>query len=162
MTTRHKLRRRDRATSLRIESPAFHSGERIPVEYTLRGGNESPELHWSEEPPDTAAYALVCEDPDAAGMDPFVHWLVGNIPPTDFVPRNVGDIAGAVLGRNNFNRLGYDGPAPPPGRPHHYHFRLYALDEPLSLEEGFTRLDLIRAMQGHVLATGELMTTYSK
>ena len=169
MTTRHKLpkapRRRDRATSLRVMSPSFHQGERIPDEHTVLGGNESPELTWADLPAETVSIALVCEDPDAAGQDPFVHWSVANIHPMqagDTIPHGVGDIPGAVLGRNNFNRLGYDGPAPPSGRLHHYHFRMYALDALLDLEEGFSRLDLIRAMQGHVLANGELMGTYSR
>lgn len=169
MTTRHKLprapRRRDRATSLRLASPSFRNGERIPLDHTLLGGNDSPELTWAEMPPETVSIALLCEDPDAAGQDPFVHWLVADIHPVqedDTIPRGVGDIPGATLGRNGFNRLGYDGPSPPPGRVHHYHFRMYALDAPLGLDEGFTRLDLIRAMQGHVLATGELMGTFSR
>jgi len=166
MTTRFKApRRKDRSIGLRVKSPAFYSGERIPVEYTVLGGNESPELTWAELPPETVALALLCEDPDAAGQDPFVHWLVANIHPVqpgDTIPRGVGDIPGAVLGRNGYGRIGYDGPAPPPGKVHHYHFRLYALDVPLSLDDGFTRFDLIRAMQGHVIATGELMGTYSR
>jgi Raf kinase inhibitor-like YbhB/YbcL family protein len=98
-------------------------------------------------------------------MDPFVHWLVANLQPIqvgDGLPRGVGEIQGAVLGRNNFNRIGYDGPAPPPGKIHHYHFRVYALDCLLDVDDGFTRLDLIRAMQGHVLANGELMGTFSR
>jgi len=166
MTTRHKMpRRRERAVSLQVQSPSFHQGERIPVWHTILGGNESPELSWAELPADTVSLALLCEDPDAAGMDPFVHWLVANIQPIqvgDGLPRGVGEIQGAVLGRNNFNRVGYDGPAPPPGKIHHYHFRVYALDCLLDVDDGFARLDLIRAMQGHVLANGELMGTFSR
>lgn len=169
MTTRHKLprppRRKDRSIGLRVSSPSFRSGERIPVEHTMLGGNESPELTWEDLPPETVSIAVLCEDPDAAGQDPFVHWLVANIHPLqpgDTIPRGVGDIPGAILGRNNFNRIGYDGPSPPPGRIHHYHFRVYALDGLLDLEDGFTRFDLIRAMQGRVIATGELMGTYSR
>ena len=166
MTTRHKIRRRkERATNLQVASPSFHYGERIPVWHTMLGGNESPELTWSDLPAETISLAILCEDPDAAGQDPFVHWLVANVAPDqpgDGLPRAVGEIPGAVLGRNNFNRIGYDGPAPPPGKVHHYHFRIYALDTLLSLDDGFTRLDLIRALQGHVLATGELMGTFSR
>ncbi|HVR83266.1 MAG TPA: YbhB/YbcL family Raf kinase inhibitor-like protein [Planctomycetota bacterium] len=166
MTMRHKVpSRKDRATHLQVSSPSFHHGERIPVWHSMQGGNESPELSWSELPGGTVSLAVICEDPDAAGQDPFVHWLAANVHPVqpgDGLPRGVGEIPGAVLGRNNFNRVGYDGPAPPPGKIHHYHFRIYALDSLLNLEDGFTRLDLIRAIQGHVLATGDLMGTYSR
>jgi len=163
MTTRHKIpRRKERATKLQVFSPSFQSGERIPVRHSFPGGNESPELSWSELPADTVSLAILCEDPDAPGQDPFVHWLVANVEPGEGLPPSLGEIPGAVLGRNNFNRVGYDGPAPPPGKIHHYHFRIYALDRPLSLEEGFSRLELIREMQGHVLATGELMGTFSR
>jgi Raf kinase inhibitor-like YbhB/YbcL family protein len=128
----------------------------------MLGGNESPELSWSELPADTVSVAILCEDPDAPGQDPFVHWLVANVAPGEALPAGAGEIPGAVLGRNNFNRVGYDGPAPPPGRVHHYHLRIYALDRELQLEDGFMRLDLIRAMQGHVLGTGELMGTFGR
>jgi Raf kinase inhibitor-like YbhB/YbcL family protein len=166
MTTRHKIpRRKERATKLQVSSPSFQHGERIPVCHSMLGGNESPELSWTELPGDTVSLAILCEDPDAAGQDPFVHWLAANVHPVqpgDRLPRGIGEIPDAVLGRNNFDRIGYDGPAPPPGRIHHYHFRVYALDGLLTLEEGFTRLELIRSMQGHVLATGELMGTFSR
>src|SRR5579872_6188203 len=128
MTTRHKIpRRKERATKLQVSSPSFRSGERIPVSHSMLGGNESPELSWTELPADTISLAILCEDPDAAGQDPFVHWLAANVHPVqpgDRLPPDIGEIPGAVLGRNNFNRIGYDGPAPPPGRIHHYHFRV--------------------------------------
>src|SRR5258708_30443142 len=105
MTTRHKIRRRkERATSLQVASPSFHYGERIPVWHTILGGNESPELSWSDLPAETIALAILCEDPDAAGQDPFVHLLVANVPPHqpgDGLPRALGELPGSLLGPNH-------------------------------------------------------------
>jgi Raf kinase inhibitor-like YbhB/YbcL family protein len=152
---------------IQVLSTAFHQGETIPVQYTCDGNNVSPPLHWDSVPEDAQSLALVCEDPDApAGV--FVHWLIFNFPPIvsnlpEALP-TTGTLveSGASQGRNDFNNIGYDGPCPPPGNLHRYYFRLYALDTRLRLPKGATKYELARAMEGHILATGQLMGTYKR
>jgi Raf kinase inhibitor-like YbhB/YbcL family protein len=150
---------------IQLLSTAFHQGETIPVQYTCDGSDVSPPLRWGSVPKDTQSLALICEDPDApSGV--FVHWLIFNLPPI------VSDLAealsttkhleGSSQGRNDFNNIGYDGPCPPPGNFHRYFFRLYALDTKLPLQEGATKHELVRAMEGHILGTGYLMGTYKR
>jgi Raf kinase inhibitor-like YbhB/YbcL family protein len=152
---------------IQVLSTAFHHGETIPVQYTCDGNNVSPPLRWGSIPKDSQSLALVCEYPDApAGA--FVHWLIFNLPPIvadlpEALP-TVGTLveSGASQGRNDFNKIGYDGPCPPPGNFHRYFFRLYALDARLPLQEGATKHELVRVMEGHILATGYLMGTYKR
>ncbi len=151
-----------------LESPAFGPGAAIPVEHTCDGEDLSPALRWGEPPRGTVAFALICDDPDApAGT--WVHWLLWDVPaqvrelPRGLPPQAVlRNPEGAKQGRNDFRRLGYGGPCPPPGKPHRYFFRLYALDRKLELSGGATRAELERAMAGHVLAQTELMGTYGR
>jgi Raf kinase inhibitor-like YbhB/YbcL family protein len=152
---------------IQVLSAAFHQGETIPVQYTCDGNNVSPPLRWGSIPKDAQSLALVCEDPDApAGV--FVHWLIFNLPTIiSDLPEGLptsGPLveSGASQGRNDFNNIGYDGPCPPPGNFHRYYFRLYALDTMLRLPEGTTKHELARAMEGHILATGQLMGTYKR
>jgi Raf kinase inhibitor-like YbhB/YbcL family protein len=151
---------------LNLGSPSFGPNERIPTSYTADGQNLSPPLIWGDLPKEAKVLALVVEDPDAPGSEPFVHWLVADIDVNQagkMLDQGAESIPGAVLGRNSFGRNGYDGPDPPAGHgPHHYYFRLYALDAPLRLTEGFRKEDLVRGMRGHVLATGELIGIYSR
>ena len=102
--------------------------------FGCQGGNVSPELSWSGAPADTKSFALFMHDPDAPKEGGWWHWVVYNIPAgTSSLPRGAGDAqkgalpAGAVHGRTDFDSPGYGGPCPPPGKPHHYHFSLYAL-----------------------------------
>lgn len=152
---------------LQILSTAFRAGEAIPVQYTCDGDNVSPPLRWGSLPKETQSLVLICEDPDApSGL--FVHWLIFNLPPIvadlpEALPATETlEESGAVQGRNDFNHLGYGGPCPPPGRPHRYFFRLYALDTKLQLRAGATKHELASAMQGHILASGHLMGTYER
>ena len=151
---------------LHLESTSFGPDGRIPIQHTSDGENVSPALLWDRPPKEARALALLCADPDAPGPEPFVHWLIADIDPAHsgtLLSQGTRWIPGAVFGRNSFGRLGYGGPKPPPGHGvHHYHFRLYALDVPLGLAEGFSKDDLVRAMSGHVLAAGELVGTYSR
>ncbi|GBD21027.1 Putative lipoprotein LppC [bacterium HR28] len=151
---------------LALTSSAFTPGATIPVEHTCDGADRSPPLAWSEPPPGTASLALLVEDPDAPGGT-FIHWLLyelpahtrsvaAGIPPLDTLPD------GARQGRNDFGTLGYRGPCPPPGRSHRYVFRLYALDRPTGLAPGATRDQFLRAIEGHILATGELVGIYGR
>ncbi len=150
-----------------LSSDAFLNGDLIPIRHTCEGRDLSPPLTWGDPPGGTQSFALVCEDPDAPrGI--WVHWVLYNLPAqVRGLPQGVEpdpELAdGSRQGRNDFGRLGYGGPCPPPGRgPHRYYFRLYALDTLLTLPPGATRADLLAAMDGHVLATAELMGRFER
>jgi Raf kinase inhibitor-like YbhB/YbcL family protein len=114
--------------------------------------------------------ALIVDDPDAPVREPWVHWVIYKIPVTvegmgEGVPPTTRPTfpAGAIQGKNSWDSVGYRGPAPPKGHGvHHYHFKLYALDQLLDLPEGLDKAGLLRAMQGHIMAQGELMGTYQR
>jgi hypothetical protein len=153
-------------TSISLTSPAFGPGEPIPKEYTADGRNTSPPLLWDEVPAGTKSLALICEDPDAPSGT-FTHWVAYNLPADtrqlgEGVPAKKTLPDGTAQGTNDFNKPGYGGPSPPPGRPHRYFFRLFALDAPLDLPAGATRRELTTAMEGHVLGTGELVGGYGR
>lgn len=150
----------EKMESLTISSPAFSHGAAIPARYTCDGADSSPPLVFGKIPQAAQMLALIMDDPDApAGT--WVHWVVWNIPVQTFqIPEN-GLPLGASQGRNDWKRNSYGGPCPPSGT-HHYYFRLYALDTPLQIASSSTKADLERAMQGHILAKGELMGTYRR
>ncbi len=149
-----------RMDSLTISSSAFSHGEAIPARYTCNGADASPPLVIGKIPPTARSLALIMDDPDApAGT--WVHWVVWNIPvQTREILENTLP-PGASQGRNGWKRNSYGGPCPPSGT-HRYFFRLYALDTSLQLTSSATKADLERAMQGHILAKGELMGTYRR
>ena len=160
---------------LSVTSPTLTEGQPIPKAHTADGENTSPALAWSGAPATAKSFALVCEDPDVlippTNPQPFVHWVIYNIPATaKGVPANIpidpaaampAEIAGAVQGLSGFRRPIYRGPAPPPGKPHHYHFVVYALDV-AGLPAGLTRAQLTEAMAGHIVGQGELVATYER
>ncbi len=154
--------------ALVLASPAFREGAAIPQKHTCDGADVSPALTWSGAPAGTAAFALIADDPDApAGT--WVHWVLYNVPGhAAALPEGLEKteqlraLDGALQGRNDFHRIGYGGPCPPPGRPHRYFFKLYALDHALSLRSGATKADVERAMAGHVLGQAQLMGTYAR
>jgi Raf kinase inhibitor-like YbhB/YbcL family protein len=146
--------------TLTVKSTAFAEGSAIPRKYAAAGEDVSPALSWEAGPSGTKAYAVLVEDPDAHGSRPFVHWAAWNIGKTSLaeaVPPQAPDL---VQGENGRGKTGYFGPKPPPGRPHHYYFEVFALDAPLGLKPGADRAALESAMKGHVLAGGKLMGTY--
>jgi len=152
--------------SLKLSSSAFADGEMIPTPHTCDGDDVSPPLKWSEAPEGTQSFALICDDPDAP-VGTWVHWVLYDIPPkftqlTAGVPAKEVIEGGAKQGVNDFKRVGYGGPCPPPGKPHRYFFRVYALDIAPGLPAGATKADLLRAMEGHVLAEGQLMGLYGR
>jgi Raf kinase inhibitor-like YbhB/YbcL family protein len=109
---------------------------------------------------------LLCEDPDAP-RGTFVHWVAANLPAdsrelSEGVPQQASLPNGTVQGVNGFGKVGFRGPAPPPGKPHHYHFKLFALDSPLEVKSGLKAEDLKSAMHGHVLAESELVGLYQR
>jgi len=150
------------ATSLEMSSMAFEQEGTIPSKHTCDGQNVSPPLRWSPGPKGTQSYALIMDDPDAPGGT-FVHWVVWNIVGNqlqEHVPAP-GAPAGGAQGTNSFKKMGYGGPCPPSGT-HRYFFHVYALDRTLSLNSSTTKQQLLEAMNGHILAHGELMAKYSR
>lgn len=146
--------------SLELTSTAFSQGASIPSEYTCDGADVSPPLAWSGAPEAVGSFALIMDDPDApAGT--WVHWVLYNLPAeTNELPQGAPADAG-LQGQNSWSRTGYGGPCPPSGE-HRYFFKLYALDAPLELADGATKDELLQAMDGHILAQGQLMGTYSR
>jgi Raf kinase inhibitor-like YbhB/YbcL family protein len=148
-----------------VTSPAFENGGLIPVDFSCDGRGSSPPLQWSGLPPDTKSVAIVVEDPDAP-KGPFTHWVVYDIPPgaTDLVPGAAARHmlpAGAVQGKNSAGGWGWAPVCPPPGRLHHYHFKVFALRERLTLGQ-LGEGDLMRAMGGRIIAQGELVGTFQR
>ena len=147
-----------------VLSAAFAMGAVLPGRYACT--NCSPPLSWGEVPTNTQSIAILCDDPDAPAGD-WVHWILFNLAPeTRSLPENVARNAplpgDAVQGLNDYGRVGYDGPCPPPGQQHRYHFKVFALDARLALGAQARKKDLLAAMEGHVLAQGDLMATYAR
>ena len=155
--------------NLQITSTAFSEGQPIPAKYSCEGSDISPPLQWiplGGTPANTKSFALIMDDPDAP-VGTWVHWVLYDLPPdTTELPEDVAKTqvipGGAKQGLNTWPRLGYGGPCPPPGKPHRYFFKLYALDAMLDLKPILTKKDLLKAMEGHVLAEGQLMGTYQR
>jgi len=154
-----------------VTSSAFQPGAAIPKQYTADGEDHSPPLAWSGAPKETKELALICDDPDAPRPQPWVHWVLYKIPAdtkslAEGIPRQAKppSPSGAIQGPNSFpsDNIGYRGPAPPKGKPHHYHFRVYALDTVLPSTPGFDKELLLAAIKEHKLAEGELIGTYER
>ncbi len=151
-----------------LRSADFSEGETMPqtlVCSSRYGGNRSPDLAWENPPDGTKTFAIVCMDVDAPGGN-FIHWLVYNIPiDTDHLSegksREEKNRDGTMQGTNTFKKVGYDGPCPPPGKPHKYIFTIYALDNRLDLKPGATYKELDAAMEGHKLRKTQLIGTFS-
>jgi Raf kinase inhibitor-like YbhB/YbcL family protein len=153
--------------ALVITSTAFGEGDRIPARFTAAGQDISPALAWSGAPAATAAFALVLHDPDAPRPGGFTHWVIFNLPAavkglSEGISATPRLETGASQGKNSAGANGYMGPAPPPGKPHHYHFRLYALDKKLDLPPSADRQRLLEAIKGHVLAESDLVGIYQR
>ncbi len=151
--------------TMNLTSPAFTQGQPIPVKFSCKGADVSPTLAWDEPPAGTKSLALVMDDPDAP-MGTWVHWVLFNIPTTahewpENTPTDANLPNGAVQGLTSARSVGYHGPCPPSGT-HRYFFKLYALDIKLDLTSKADKQALLNAMQGHILAQGELMGTFSK
>ena len=149
-----------------LHTQAFVPGSEIPVRYTCSGPDVSPPLSWTDMPPGAQALALIVDDPDAPGGT-FTHWLVYGLSPTrKELPENLAKNDrlpdGTVQGRNDFGKIGYGGPCPPPGKPHHYLFRLFALNTVLQVKPGFSRQELESAMKGHVLGEATMLGTFRR
>jgi Raf kinase inhibitor-like YbhB/YbcL family protein len=146
-------------STLNISSPAFEEGKMIPDQYTCDGRNVSPPLTISNLPDKTVSMVLIMDDPDAPGGG-FVHWVMYNIPPAAAIKED--DAPGMQAANGRGNPL-YTGPCPPTGI-HHYHFKIYALDEKLDFakDENVDKSKVQEKMKGHILASGELIGLYTK
>jgi Raf kinase inhibitor-like YbhB/YbcL family protein len=145
--------------SFQITSAAFEEGATIPMKYTCDGQDISPPLEWSGTPEGTRSLVLISDDPDAP-VGTWVHWVLFDLPAdTNSLPEGAQDLG--TDGNNSWRRPGYGGPCPPSGT-HRYFFKLYALDTVLNLEAGASKEEVEKAMQGHILAQGELMGKYER
>jgi Raf kinase inhibitor-like YbhB/YbcL family protein len=152
----------DNATLAKLEltSDAFRDGAAIPAQFTCDGANRSPALSWGKAPPRTKSFALVVDDPDAPN-GPFRHWGMFDTPAGT---RSIA--AGQQVGSqavNDMEKSGYFGPCPPPGHgPHHYHFKLFALDvDRLNLSDPKI-VDVETEARKHAIGQAELIGTYER
>jgi hypothetical protein len=149
-----------------ISSQSFANGGDITKKFTCDGADVSPQFSWTDPPSGTATFALLADDPDAP-VGNWNHWTAWNLPATlRGLPENVRKDAhlhdGTEQGRNDFRKTGYNGPCPPPGKPHRYYFKLFALDVKLDLPSTASKKELEAAMQGHILASAEWMGRYGR
>ena len=149
-----------------ISSASFQNGGDIPKKFTCDGADISPELQWTSPPSSSQSFALIADDPDAP-VGTWTHWVLFDLPAqTSSLPEAVAKVdelpAGGRQGRNDFRRIGYGGPCPPPGKPHRYFFKLYALDGKLNLKPGVSKQEVEQAIQGHILGQAELMGKYQR
>jgi Raf kinase inhibitor-like YbhB/YbcL family protein len=161
----HSKMKGGKEMEIKITSSAFSEGGMIPKRYTCDGEDISPFLAWIGVPEGTKSLALICDDPDAP-MGTWVHWVLFDIPArtkelSDNIPPEKIIENGAKHGINDFRRFGYGGPCPPGGT-HRYYFKLYALDTEINLDSGITKEQLLKAMEGHILAEGQLMGRYKR
>jgi Raf kinase inhibitor-like YbhB/YbcL family protein len=159
-------------TKLELSSPDFEQGQSISKKFTCDGNTIAPRLFWEGTPRNTKSFALIVDDPDAPTPEPWVHWVVFNIPGINHallepLGRTEKLLDGTIQGTNTSKHIGYDGPCPPPCDDpvcgvHRYFFNLYALDTVLNLQPGATKEELIKAMKGHVLGQAQLIGTYQR
>ena len=145
--------------NLKLTSSAFEDGGEIPRECGYKNGNKQPELSVSEVPEGTEYMALIMDDPDAMGAvgKVWVHWVVWNI--NSKIGPGLACSTG-IEGLTDFGVVGYGGPAPPDKR-HTYVFKLYALDTKLDLPDKSTKVDVEKAMEGHIIEQTTLEGTYA-
>jgi len=151
---------------LSIVSQSFKKGEVIPIKHTCDGEDVSPALSWNEPPQGTKSYVLICDDPDAP-MGTWIHWVIYNIPSgntglPEAVPKQEMLPGGTMQGLNSWRKSGYGGPCPPPGKPHRYFFKLYALDSTLIISAGASKKDVLKAMESHIIGQAELFGVYGR
>jgi len=152
--------------AFQLKTTAFKEGGTIPKTYTCSGQDMSPALQWDDPPAKTQTFALIADDPDAPNGT-WVHWVIYNMPASQ---RRLGEgikpeetlPGGASQGVNDFKKVGYGGPCPPPGKPHRYYFKLYALDAPLKLKPRATKEQVMEALKPHLLGESQLMGTFGR
>lgn len=160
-----QIEKEGNSMELEIKSTAFEEGGSIPKKYTCDGTDISPPLSWTQPPEGTKSLVLICDDPDAP-MGTWVHWVLYGLSPDILaLPEDIPDkkevLGGARQGTNDFRRIGYGGPCPPGGT-HRYYFKLYAIDSEPGLSSGATKKEVLKSIEGHILAEGQLMGRYSR
>jgi len=166
---KHKAKKsadKNKRTAMELKSSAFSPNGEIPKKHTCQAEDASPMLFWSNVPAGAKSLALICDDPDAP-VGTWVHWVIYDIPASlhglpENVPKKETVLEGAAQGANDFGRIGYGGPCPPPGSFHRYFFKLYALDKTLGLQAGASKAEVLRAMEGRVLAQAELVGRFRR
>lgn len=143
--------------TLTVSSAAFPEGGYIPPEYTCDGKNINPPIEIGNIPKGTKSLAVIVDDPDAP-VRTWIHWVLWNVPPTKKIKE--GNVSG-IEGLNDFGQFCYRGPCPPSGT-HHYHFKVYALDDFLYLNQNATKYHLEKMMGTHIIGFGELVGVYKR
>lgn len=153
-------------SDIQLISPSFNNDAPIPARHTGEAEDVSPELAWSESPRETQGFAVICHDPDAPlisarGTYGFVHWVLYNIPGS--VARLPEGVSDYTAGKNDFGKVGYGGPMPPPGHGvHRYYFWVLALEKKLGLEGGLTLWELLEKIEPNVIGMNRLVGTYER
>lgn len=152
--------------ALIVRSLGWEQGGRIPTAFTADGPDRSPRIQFADVPAGVRSFALVFDDPDAP-VGTWVHWVVYDIPgPTREIPEGVPRTEtlpdGARQGRNSWDEIGYQGPSPPPGKPHRYILHLYALSAPTGAAPGLTAKALEAALGSRVVATATYQGIYGR
>ncbi len=152
--------------SFKLSTAAFEPGGAIPKQFTCDGPDLSPALEWSGAPENTKSFSLIADDADVP-VGTWVHWVLYDLPAearqlAEGMPKDEQLPDGASQGKNDFRRIGYGGPCPPPGPAHRYFFKLYALDAKLNLKAGASKAEVEKAMAGHILAQATLMGRYKR
>ncbi len=146
---------------MQIDSPDFENGDNIPKRFTCDGENINPHLEYENIPGTAVSLALIIDDSDAPGGT-WTHWVVWNINPRSKEILEGGIPEDAVEGLNSSGNNDYEGPCPPPGEPHHYHFKLYALDADFNLSPESDADELRQEMINHVIEESELVGLYQR
>ncbi len=147
--------------TINITTQEFANGGKIPPDFTCDGRDTSPTFLLEHIPGDAKSLVIVMEDMNSNPKG-FTHWLAFNISPDSGSIEGSKVLGNATLGTNDFGNIEYDGPCPPAGETHKYYFRLYALDTTLNLPESVKRPALDAAINGHIIAKGEISGTYTK
>ncbi len=149
--------------AMEIYSNSFNANEYIPSKYTCDGADISPHLKWDKFPSNTKSFLLIMDDPDAP-VGTWIHWVVYNI------PKNVNEFKeginlasiGAKSGKNSWGNNNYGGPCPPPGKPHRYFFKIYALDISSDFPEGLTKKEVLEKVNSHIISNSQLIGLYKR
>jgi hypothetical protein len=152
---------------MRISSPQFEYDGWMPDILSGYGKDESPELYIEGIPEGTVSLAVTMDDLDHPVIPGFNHWIAWNIDPKDYIPGALPK--GGVIDNPihieqglGYGKNCYRGPKPPFNGNHRYRFNVYALDIKLNLSPSVKKAGLIKAMEGHILTTGELMGKYQR
>ena len=154
------LNQEQKPGEFKITSPVFENNSGIPPRYACDGKNISPPFEIKNVPPQVKSLALVVDDLDAP-RGTYVHWILWNIEPMVKEIKENSIPEGAIQGTNDFKQRNYGGPCPP-SRAHRYVFKVFALDRRLDLSPDSAKVDLQKAMKGHVIGEAQLIGRYKK